>query len=99
MAFQVVAEHSKRIHHISKPFYGATNDITITYQDSYPMMLLSRQIYGDIVYQTYTRTGDITYWKGAYLIVDGGYPKCAMLIDPSIKSYDYDSVMWSEWLE
>jgi hypothetical protein len=99
VAFQVVAEHSKRIHHISKPFYGATNDITITYQDSYPRKLLSREIYGDIVFQTYTRTGEVTYWRGAYLIVDGGYPKCGMLIDPSIKRFDYDSVMWSEWLE
>jgi hypothetical protein len=33
VSFQVVADHTKRIHHVSKPFYGATNDITITYQE------------------------------------------------------------------
>jgi hypothetical protein len=32
-------------------------------------------------------------------LVDGGYPKVAMLMDPAIRQYDYCSVMWSEWLE
>jgi hypothetical protein len=99
LAFQAVVEHTKRIQHISKPFYGATNDVTITYQDTYPMQLLSKQIHAERTFQTFNREGDVTYWKGAYLLVDGGYPKTGMLIDPSIKDFDYYSVMWSEWLE
>ena len=99
VAFQAVVEHTKRIQHISKPFYGATNDITITYQDTYPMKLLSKQVHADRVFQTYNRTGDVTYWKGAYLLTDGGYPKVAMLMDTSIKDFDYYTVMWAEWLE
>ena len=99
VAFQCVVEHTRRIQHISKPFYGATNDITITYQDTYPMKLLSKQIHADRVFQTYNREGDVTYWKGAYVLTDGGYPKCAMLIDPSSKDFDFFTVMWAEWLE
>jgi hypothetical protein len=63
VAFQAVVEHTKRIQHISKPFYGATNDITITYQYTYPMELLSKRIHADRVFQTYNREGQITYWR------------------------------------
>jgi len=60
VAFQCVVEHTRRIQHISKPFYGATNDITITYQDTYPMKLLSKQVHADRVFQTFNREGDVT---------------------------------------
>jgi hypothetical protein len=43
VAFQAVVEHTKQ--HISKPFYGATNDITITYEDTYPIELLSKRYF------------------------------------------------------
>ena len=99
VAFQAVVDHTRRIHHISKPFYGATNDISITYQDTYPMKLLGKTIHAERVFQTYNREGQVTYWRGAYLLTDGGYPKVAMLIDPSLKEFDYYSVMWAEWLE
>ena len=99
VAFQAVVEHTKRIQHISKPFYGATNDITITYQDTYPMELLSKRIHADRVFQTYNREGQITYWRGAYMLTDSGYPKCGMLMDPSHKDFDHYTVMWAEWLE
>ena len=36
VAFQLVCSHTRKIHHISQPFYGATNDITITYNETYP---------------------------------------------------------------
>ena len=39
VAFQMVCAHTRRIHHVSRPFYGATNDISITYNDSYPMYI------------------------------------------------------------
>ena len=58
LAFQAVVEHSRRIQHISKPFYGATNDITITYQDTYPMKLMTKQVHADRIFQTYNRDGE-----------------------------------------
>ena len=39
VAFNFVCAHTRRIHHISTPFYGATNDITISYNDNYPRKL------------------------------------------------------------
>jgi hypothetical protein len=67
LAFQCVVDHSKRIHHLSAPFFGATNDISITYQDTYPILLLNKQLHGDFIFQTFTREGDVTFWKGGYL--------------------------------
>ena len=93
-------EHNKRIQHISKPFnYGATNDITITYQYTYPMELLSKRIHTDRVFQTYNRESQVTNGRGAYMLTDSGYPKCGMLMDPSHKDYDHYTVMWAELLE
>ena len=40
VAFQMVCADTRRIHHVSRPFYGATNDITITYNDSYPRKIM-----------------------------------------------------------
>ena len=34
VAFNFVCAHTRRIHHVSNPFYGATNDITISYNDN-----------------------------------------------------------------
>mmetsp|Transcript_31718 Transcript_31718/g.43515 ORF Transcript_31718/g.43515 Transcript_31718/m.43515 type:complete len:434 (-) Transcript_31718:776-2077(-) len=99
LAFQVVVDHARRIHHVSDPFYGATNDITITYNDTYPMQLLKCLTHQDRTFQTYNRLGLITLWCGAYLLVDGGYPKCFSLVDPSLQDFTHSSMMWSEWLE
>ena len=38
-------------------------------------------------------------WKGAYLICDGGYPKCVSFVDPSLMDYEYHTLSWAEWLE
>ena len=99
LAFQLVCSHSRMIHHVSKPFYGATNDITITYNDTYPREVMMGQRHNDRTFTTYNREGGVTYWRGGYLLVDGGYPKCFAFIDPALSDYEYHTVVWSEWHE
>jgi hypothetical protein len=99
VAFQMVCAHTRRIHHVSQPFYGATNDISITYNDSYPRDVMNGSVHGDRVFRTYDREGVIRLWKGAYLICDGGYPKCVSFVDPTLLDYEYITVSWAEWLE
>ncbi len=41
LGFNFICSHNRRIHYISKAFYGATNDITITYNDNYPRQLMT----------------------------------------------------------
>ena len=99
VAFQMVCAHTRRIHHVSRPFYGATNDITITYNDTYPREVMHGNVHSDIVFQTYDRAGVLRTWRGAYIICDGGYPKCVCFVDPSLLDYEYHTVSWAEWLE
>ena len=49
VAFQMVCAHTRRIHHISRPFYGATNEITITYNDTYPREIMLGSAHQDRV--------------------------------------------------
>ena len=59
----------RRIHHVSRPFYGATNDITITYNDTYPREVVKLgNVHQDRVFRTYDREGVLMLWRGAYLI-------------------------------
>jgi hypothetical protein len=50
-------------------------------------------------FSTYDRKGGLTNWSGAYLICDGGYPKCVCFVDPAFTDYEYHTVVWAEWLE
>jgi len=69
--------HTKRIQHVSKTFYGVLH-IQCNYSAS--------------KYNFNREEGDVTYSKGANLLLDGGYPKTGMLIAPSIKDFDFESI-------
>ena len=51
---------------------GSQTNITITYNDNYPRKLMQCQVYQDRVFRTFTRTGEVIDWRGAYVITDGG---------------------------
>ena len=97
----MVCAHTRRIHHVSRPFYsgGATYDITITYNDSYPREVMLGNVHQDRLFRTYDREGILLLWRGAYLICDGGYPNCVRFVDPTLMDYEYLTVSWAEWLE
>ena len=45
---------------ISRAFYGATNDITITYNDNYPRrLMLCQQVHNDRIFRTFNHQGDV----------------------------------------
>jgi hypothetical protein len=98
LAFEVVVDHSRRIHSVSRHFFGAANDKQIVANDPYPAAVM-RGDYRNIQYDLYDSEGNVHRCGGGYLIVDGGYPKCAGLIDPMSERMTVDSVMWSEWME
>ena len=57
------------------------------------------QVHQDRVFRTFTRTGEIIYWRRAYVITDGGYPICFSFVNPTLPNYEYHTVLWAEWLE
>ena len=99
LGFNFICSHNRRIQYTSKAFYGATNDITITYNDNYPSQLMLCQVHNDRIFRTFNRQGDITFWRGGYIITDGGYPTCYGFVNPIVPSYNYHSVVWGEWIE
>jgi hypothetical protein len=99
LGFNFICSHNRRIQYVSRAFYGATNDITITYNDNYPRRLMLCQVHTDRIFCTFNRQGDVTFWRGGYVITDGGYPTCYGFMNPIVPSYDYHSVVWGEWVE
>ena len=58
--------------------------VSILYNDSYPRKVVLGNVHQDRVFRTYDREGVILLWRGAYLICDGGYPKCVSFVDPTL---------------
>ena len=56
-------------------------------------------VHQDRVFRTYDREGVILLSRGAYLICDGGYPKCVSFVDPTLMDYEHLTVSCAEWLE
>jgi hypothetical protein len=98
LAFQCVVDHNRRIHHVSVPFFGGTNDKTITKNDSFPLRVACGK-YRNVEYVLYDDTGIPQLCKGVYLIVDGGYDKEGHLMCPKAWPVQMKDVKWSEWLE
>ncbi len=62
LGFNFICSHNnQRIQYISKAFYGATNDIIITYNDNYP----TRQL---IVRQVHSYTSDVLPSRRCYFL-------------------------------
>jgi len=100
LAFQVMVDHSRKIHHVSKVFWGATSDKNITLNDTFPVDLLSRELYKSETFYTFNcDNGQRTQWSGAYILVDGGYQHVAVFIDPIHDRFGMKEVLFSEWLE
>ena len=62
-------------------------------------LLMLCQVHTDRIFRTFNRQGDVTFWRGGYVITDGGYPTCYGFMNPIVPSYDYHSVVWGEWVE
>jgi hypothetical protein len=98
LAFQCVVDHNRRIHHVSVPFWGGSNDKTITANDSFPFRVACGK-YRNVEYILYNEQDIPQLCKGIYFIVDGGYEKDAHLMCPKAWPVHLIDVKWSEWLE
>jgi hypothetical protein len=94
-----VVDHSKRILHVTRGFYGATNDQTITKYDDFLNALRKREIYENVTYEIIDDIGETKTVTGVYVICDGGYMKDSFLIDPYAFRSSRSVIYWSEWLE
>ena len=87
-----------KIHHIILPFFGDTNDKTITKNDSFPIRVACGK-YGSVEYVLYHEHGVPQVCKGVYFLVDGGYDKEAHLMCPKAWALYIKDINRSEWPE
>jgi hypothetical protein len=99
LSFEVVVDHSRRIHSVSEGFNGTVNDKTISRYDKYCKKLEVEGIYKNVEYILYDKHGIPFRCKGLYLIVDGGYREALVYINPITDDFSYDVIIWNEILE
>ena len=64
LGFNFVYSHNRRIQYVSKALFGATNDITIAYNDNYPRHFMLCQVHNDrIFFRAFNRQGNVTFWR------------------------------------
>jgi hypothetical protein len=96
LSFEVVVDHFRRIHHVSKFFYGATNDKRVMFNETYPYELVHYQVHGEREFITKNSLGQPSKWRGAWLITDNGYSRYMSLQCPDHHATDHDEVMFAE---
>ena len=77
LSFNCMVDHSRYIQHVSKGFVGASNDIQVVTNDPKPASMMQGLLLS-IVFFLYLANGLLLMCRGAYVIVDGGYPKVCL---------------------
>jgi len=98
LAWNCVVDHAYGIHHVSDCIYGATNDMTLARNDSYPMKF-SNGGFEQIRFEIFISPGVVQVCYGGYLITDGGYLKQNCFICPMANRVDRQAVIFSEFME
>jgi hypothetical protein len=94
LSFEDVVDHCRRIHHVSKPFYGTTNDKKVMQNDTYPCDLVNNRVHKERDFQTYNSLGQLSKWQGVWLVTDNGYGRYMSLQCPDHHATDHDEVMF-----
>ena len=99
LAWQVVADHKRRILSVSRSHYGAENDLTISKYDDFVMGMHWGSKYKDVEFELFDASGNIKKMKGFFLICDGGYHMWRCLQCPLKFSTVQEELRWSKWVE
>jgi len=98
LSFEVVVDHTRRIHSCTDGFIGTASDAVIVVNDPYCRAIASG-LYEEVEFSLYNEDGTWTTFTGAYLICDNGYSDKWIFQKPLNNGVDMRSVYWSETLE
>lgn len=98
LSFEVVCDHSRRIHHCTEGFYGTTNDQVVVVNDKYIRRAFAGK-FKDCEFKLRDKLGREHIWKGAYFLCDGGYPDITVFLHPGLITWTDGDVLWCEWIE
>lgn len=75
LVVEATCDHSGRIIAATKSYPGAENDTTVVQRDKSVWRIQNEEPWKSYKYKLYNEDGTETEHEGAWLIVDGGYPK------------------------
>ncbi|CAN0563637.1 unnamed protein product [Ectocarpus sp. 12 AP-2014] len=99
IAYQVTVDHAGRAMAVTEGFTGSTNDKTIVCWDAAVEKIRMDKQYTEKTFDVYNEDGTTTTLKGCYLLVDNGYHKWQILIEPSKYPLSENFLLFSKRLE
>ncbi|CAN0217373.1 unnamed protein product [Scytosiphon promiscuus] len=96
---EAMCDHAGRILSATKSYPGAENDVTVIARDKSVWRIRDEEPWKSLKYSLHSADGSLTEHKGAWLIVDGGYPKIPLLIPPFKTHRNLEDHMWSRRVE
>ena len=101
LSFQVVVDHARKNHNVSKGHFGGSNDINVRNDQSGLLNRAGteRNLNKNVEFTVYDDQGRPTILRGAYLITDGGCENLSIFVNPNVNRGDRGSIIWSEFLE
>jgi hypothetical protein len=98
-AYQIVVNHRRQILASTVGYPGRWNDKTIVRFDGF-VTDIQRGIYlPDNKFSLFNADGEEVEYKGAWILVDGGYLNWSCLICPFKESISLKEQRWSRWVE
>lgn len=98
-AFQLVVNHRRQILASTVGFPGRWNDSTIVRFDDFITDIQRGNYLADNVFSLLNEKGVEKKFKGAWILVDGGYPSWTTLICPFKDTSSIREQRWSRWAE
>lgn len=97
--YQVTSSPSGMILSCTRGWPGKDPDTTICEGDPFFALLRNDNLYKSFEWTYYTANGETKTKRGAWLLVDGGYPDWICLQCPPKKKLDEDVLRWGKMLE
>ena len=98
-AYQLVVNHRRQILASTVGFPGRWNDTTIVRFDDFITDIQRGHYLADNQFSLLNEKGEERKYKGAWILVDGGYPSWTSLICPFKDTSSIREQRWSRWAE
>jgi DDE superfamily endonuclease len=97
--YQVTVGNNGKIHACTRGWPGKDPDVTISEGDPFFKRIQTDHLYRNFEWEYRDTDGQVHREKGAWLIVDNGYPDWTFLQCPPKSTMDDDEIRWGKMLE
>ncbi|CAB1099337.1 unnamed protein product [Ectocarpus sp. CCAP 1310/34] len=99
VGYQVTVNHAGRAIAVTEGFTDSTNDKTTVCWDAVVEKIRTDNQYTEKTFDVYNEDGTTTTLKGCYLLVDNGYHKWKILMEPTKYPLSENDILFSKRLE